>query len=94
MFMASSYQALKIYFKTKIDANANPYQIIQNCTFRQISIQFTEIYNAVNIIGSLFNFRTYHGVPNLIVADSGTDIKNGLVKEFLDLQRLKDFSQQ
>lgn len=38
----------------------------------------------VNIISA--NLKTLHGVPHL--ADSGIDFKKGLLKEFLDTQKI------
>lgn len=43
---------------------------------------------AVNVVKSLLKFITHHGVPHMIVSDSGTEFKNGLVKEFVDTHKI------
>lgn len=44
--------------------------------------------NAVNILNALLTFITHHGIPHIIVADSGTEFKNGLVQEFMDTHKI------
>ena len=45
--------------------------------------------NAVNILNALLIFITHHGIPHTIVADSGTEFKNGLIQEFVNMHKIK-----
>lgn len=44
--------------------------------------------NSVNVLNALLIFMTHHGIPQMIVTDSGTEFKNGLVQEFLDTHKI------
>lgn len=44
--------------------------------------------NSVNVINAALTFVTHHGLQSLIVADSGTEFKNGIIQEFVDSHKI------
>lgn len=50
--------------------------------YKLISLSSTEIVN------NLLNFFSHHGVPKQVIVDNGTEFKNSVVKELLNLHKI------
>lgn len=44
---------------------------------------------AAEIVDKLLNYFAHHGIPEVIISDNGTEFNNKLVKELMDLHKIK-----